>query len=141
MFKVSNIKMKKNTRYLNMTYWIFKYSFIWTLPSRFYYIFHIFLITRVSWFCIRSISISEILHISLYSVWMRENKDQKTPNKDTFYAVCASLPRWLSAFSNMTFDSELLEVVECSNKKNIWDHSWYDDGTVKGKCCPKYIKR
>ena len=120
MFKVSNIKMKKNTRYLNMTYWIFKYSFTWTLPSRFwifYYIFHIFLITRVFWFCIRSISISEILYISLYSVWMRENTDQKTPNTDTFYAVFASLPRWLSAFSNMTFHSELLEVVEYSNKK------------------------
>ena len=32
----------------------------------------------------------EILGISLYSVQMRENTDQKTPNTDTFYAIIAS---------------------------------------------------
>ena len=29
----------------------------------------------------------EIWSISLYSAQMRENTDQKTPNRDTFYAV------------------------------------------------------
>ena len=39
-------------------------------------------------------------------------------NMNTFQAVFASLSRSLSAISNMTFDSELLEVLEVySNKK------------------------
>ena len=53
----------------------------------------------------------EILHISLYSVRMRENRSRKTPNPDTLHAV-QNFTKAVTAVLNLTY-----KVIETYNSK------------------------
>ena len=64
----------------------------------------------------------EIRSISWYSVRMRENTDQKTPNTDTFHAVSVSGPRSFSIFSSLTSftdDNTISSISELLGKFSL----------------------